>query len=54
MDRVLELVDGWNGLVDEGPRGARLTASALVSGTAMFDFLTDLLPALEAIEGVEI
>ena len=54
MDRVLELIDGWSGLVDEGPRGARLTASALVSGSAMFDFLTDLLPALDVIEGVEI
>ena len=54
MDDVLALVEGWNGLVDDGPRGPRLTASALVSGTAMFDFLTDLLPALEQIDGVEI
>ena len=51
---VTDVVAGAPGLVDSSPKGRRLLPSALVSGGAMFDFLTDLLPALEEIDGVEI
>jgi superfamily II DNA or RNA helicase len=51
LEAVTELLADDPQLVGPGPE---LAATALLSGTAVLEFLGDTLPALEAVEGVEV
>ena len=54
LTTVTDLLGDSEQLVAPGPTGARLVASSLLSGGDMLSFLTDRLPVLTALDGVEI
>ena len=54
LDGITNLLADSEQLVAHGPDGPRLSASTLLTGGDMLGFLTDVLPLLQAMEGVEI